>query len=245
MSTENLRSALVAAQATVNGMVFKAGANTAQNYRYVGHKEVIEHVREAMRSHGIVVVPTRLRFVQDLTYRTSRGEQHAWLWEQDFVVVHVASNEREAVTVQATTACNDKAAFVASTAADRTLLMRLMRLAGTSEENPEHDSHDEQQPNGQRQGGGQQRPAQGKPAQQQQRQPSADSGRVIQGLLEDLAKLRKSDRSTLASFYAYAREQLEVCAASEQQRTTVQKAFGQVCESNGLKPRDVISGRAA
>ena len=40
----------------------------------------------------------------------------------------------------------DKAAFVASTALDRTAILRIMQLAGSDEENPEHDSNEQDKP---------------------------------------------------------------------------------------------------
>jgi hypothetical protein len=139
---------------------------------------------------------------------------------------------------------NDKASFVASTAADRTLLMRLMRLAGTSDENPEHDSHDE----GHRQqsGGG---PVKAQPRAagnggQPRAQNTNEAGRVVQQLVEDLNKA-PADRETLANFYEYARSELAQAGATEQQKLVVQEAFGKRCASAGLKPREVISGRAA
>jgi hypothetical protein len=240
----SLRIALADAQARVKGLVYKAGANQAQRYSYVGHEDVIEHVRTVMIACGIIIVPTLLRFVQELSYRTKSGDNTAWLWEQTFQISHAYSDDTQTATVQVTTTTNDKASFIASTAADRTLLMRLMRLAGTSVENPEDDSHDE----GHRQQSG------GGPVKAQPRaagnggQPRAQNtnaaGRVVQQLVEDLNKA-PADRETLANFYEYARGELAQCGATEQQKIVVQEAFGKRCASAGLKPREVISGRAA
>lgn len=243
----NLRSALAAAQAEVKGLVYKAGANSEQRYRFVGHEDVIGHVREAMVKYGVVVVPTGLRFVQELKWPTAAKERVAWLWEQSFEILHAQSDERACATVQVTTMPNDKASFVASTAADRTLLMRLMRLAGTSEENPEDDSHDEdhhQQSGGQRPAQTQPRAANGGNAQRPQQQPSNGSGKVVEQLLTDLGKAT-GDRETLANYYEHARAELAQCGANEQQKKIVWDAFGGRCKSAGLEPRAVVSGRAA
>jgi hypothetical protein len=67
---------------------------------------------------------------------------------------------------------------------------------------------------------------------------------VVQQLVADLAKA-PADRETLANFYEYARAELAQCGASEQQRVVVQEAFGKRCAAGGLKPREVIAGRAA
>jgi hypothetical protein len=234
----NLRAALAAAQAEVRGLVYKAGANQEQRYRFVGHEDVIEHVRAAMVKHGVIVVPTGLRFVQELTWQTAKGTRIAWLWEQSFDVAHAHSEESRTATVQVTTMPNDKASFVASTAADRTLLMRLMRLAGTSEENPEDDSHDDDR----RRQQGQQEQRLG--AGLKDARPVYDAAKVVQGLMADLGRIA-TDRETLGRFYEYARGELAKCRADEQQKLLVQQEFGRRCAGAGLKPKDVIAGRAA
>ena len=246
-TTPNLRRALADAQALVKGLVYKAGANQEQRYRFVGHEDVIEHVRAVMVACGIVLMPTSLRFVQELAWTTAKGQRIAWLWEQTFTVAHAHSDETQMAVVQVTTMPNDKASFVASTAADRTLLMRLMRLAGTSEENPEDDSHDEgdrRQQSGGRPGLQSQHQRTGGSSGQQRAQNTNEAGRVVQQLVSDLQKA-PADRETLARFYEYARAELAQCGANEQQKTAVQEAFGKRCAAGGLKPRDVISGRAA
>jgi hypothetical protein len=67
---------------------------------------------------------------------------------------------------------------------------------------------------------------------------------VVQQLVADLNQA-PADRETLANFYEYARGELAQCGATEQQKLVVQEAFGKRCAAAGLKPREVISGRAA
>ena len=75
-------------------------------------------------------------------------------------------------------------------------------------------------------------------------QNTNEAGRIVQQLVEDLNKA-PADRETLANFYEYARSELAQAGATEQQKLVVQEAFGKRCASAGLKPREVISGRAA
>lgn len=245
LDAPNLRRALADAQSRCKGLVFKAGANQEQRYRFVGHEDVVEHVRTVMVACGIILIPASLRFVQELLWKTAKGERVAWLWEQTITVAHAHSDETMTAVVQVTTMPNDKASFVASTAADRTLLMRLMRLAGTSEENPEDDSHDE---NDRRQNGGGPAKAQprttGNAGGQQRAQNTNEAGRVVQGLVNDLSRA-SADRETLASFYEFARAELSQCSATDQQKKMVWDAFGERCKAANLNPRQVIAGRAA
>jgi hypothetical protein len=76
------------------------------------------------------------------------------------------------------------------------------------------------------------------------RDVTMDAGKLVQQLVADL-DAAAADRETLARFYEYARGELAQCGATEQQKTVVQEAFGKRCASAGLKPREVISGRAA
>jgi hypothetical protein len=118
-----------------------------------------------------------------------------------------------------------------------------MRLAGTSDENPEHDSHDQNRDDARQthtRANVQQRPQN----QRAQAQRSGESARVVQTLLAELAK-STADRETLARFYEHARSELALCHADEQQKLQVQQAFGQRCESGGIKPREVVTGRTA
>lgn len=232
MSTQhkNLREALSAAMAQFGGTVFKEGANKAQGYRYVGHEHVVEHVRKALVANGVVIVPTNLRFISEMPKWTTRsGEQTAWLWEQTFEICHAGSDECRTVTVQATTNANDKAAFVASTAADRTLLMRLMRLAGTSEENPEHDSHDDER------GGG--------PAKAATKSEPGVAKAVMETLHRELAA--QPDFDALALFHNHALTQMDKARVDEGPRQAFWAAWGKRCEALRLNPGKVAAAARA
>jgi len=71
-----------------------------------------------------------------------------------------------------------------------------------------------------------------------------DASKLVQQLVTDL-NAAPADRETLARFYEYARAELTQAGANEQQKVVVQEAFGKRCAVAGLKPREVISGRAA
>lgn len=109
-----------------------------QGYRYVGHADVVQATAIA-KKHGIIVgAATATRLVA--TLELNKG--HCWLWEVTIPVYEATSGHAEIFVIGATTQRNDKAAFVASTAADRTLRLRLFGLGGGDAEDPEHPVHD-------------------------------------------------------------------------------------------------------
>ena len=141
-----LFAALVAARQEVRATVFKAGRNESQRFAYVGHEHVlVSGAREALLKHGLALVQTCVEHAGEATYRTSKGEAIAWRWRGAFVLAHV-SGETLSLVFEATTQAGDKASYVASTALDRTAHLRVLELAGSSEEDPEDDSHDAQPP---------------------------------------------------------------------------------------------------
>jgi hypothetical protein len=137
-----LVKALVKARMACKPTVHKSAKNSAQNYSYVGHEQVlVSGARESLLAHGLVLVEKAVMFVGELPYRTKAGEQMCWRWRGVFELVHESGDSRE-YEFEATTGTNDKAAFVASTALDRTAHLRICCIAGSAEEDPEHDSHD-------------------------------------------------------------------------------------------------------
>lgn len=136
-----LTKALVAAKKMVSPTVYKAGRNEAQRYAYVGHEHVVSHARAAMIANGLSLEQVSVSFDRELTYQTRNGAQVSWLWIGEYALHHTSGESRSYRCV-ATTAANDKAGYVASTALDRTIMLRLMALAGSLEEDPEHDSHE-------------------------------------------------------------------------------------------------------
>lgn len=141
------RSALVAAQSAVkhDGIVHKDGWNTHGRYNYVGHEQVMASCRAALLQAGLAVeASTGMAGPAVLEIPRADKTVLVWSWTVDIPVSHSAGH-RETYRVVVTTQANDKAAFVASTSADRTLRMRLCGLAG-SEEDPENDSQDRSPP---------------------------------------------------------------------------------------------------
>lgn len=133
-----LAKALASARAVMRGTVYKGGANQHQKYAYVGHEHVLTSgAREAMHEHGLSLVQTGVDFVGEVP----AGKASALLWRGAFKLIHT-SGESLDLSYMATTQPNDKAAFVASTALDRTAFLRVLALAGSSDEDPEHDEHD-------------------------------------------------------------------------------------------------------
>ena len=126
----------------VAGLVAKGGKNTAQNYAFVGHAHVLEHCRFSLLANGIVIGAPRLSVLQPPYEYPAKGGNRALLVFSFTIPVFFKSGHVEEFDICATVQPNDKAAFVASTAADRTLRLRLCGLGGGDAEDPEHDTHD-------------------------------------------------------------------------------------------------------
>lgn len=139
-----LAAALLAARKACSPTVHKAGANQAQGYKYVGHEHVlVGGARNALLEHDLVLLLESYELVGAESYaKTPNGEKLVWRWRGRFLLLHSGSGEQLSLSYEATTVTNDKAGFVASTALDRTAHMRVLELAGSDEENPEHDSHE-------------------------------------------------------------------------------------------------------
>ena len=133
-----LAKALATARGVMRGTVHKGGTNQHQRYPYVGHEHVmVSGAREALHGNGLSLVQTGVEYVGEVP----GGKVQALLWRGTFRLLH-ASGESLDLSYLATTQANDKAAFVASTSLDRTAFLRVLALAGSSEEDPEHDEHD-------------------------------------------------------------------------------------------------------
>lgn len=126
-----LNMALVHARLELTGIIYKGGQNTAQRYNYVGHEQVLMVVRSILLKHGLLFLPTHVKYVAKLDH----GEKSpVLLWEGMFELTHIESGEMRVFTCMASTILNDKGAFVASTSLERVALLRLMALAGSSDE---------------------------------------------------------------------------------------------------------------
>jgi hypothetical protein len=138
MSTGELTKALAAARSAMKGTVYKGGTNQHQRYPYVGHEHVMTSgAREALSEQGLALVQTGVEYVGEVP----GGKVQVLLWRGSFRLLHT-SGESLDLSLLATTQANDKSAFVASTSLDRTAFLRVLALAGSAEEDPEHDVHD-------------------------------------------------------------------------------------------------------
>lgn len=136
-----LAKALTKARAALRGTVFKGGTNTHNKYPYVGHEHVMTSgAREALQENDLSLVQTGVEFVGDVP----GGKSQVLLWKGTFKLLH-ASGESLDLTFLATTQGGDKAAFIASTGLDRTAWLRVLALAGSSEDDPDHDENNRHQ----------------------------------------------------------------------------------------------------
>ena len=135
-------TAINKAQSEMNSTVHKSEKNSFSNYSYVGHEQVISHCQKALIDNGLIVEPSiKTDGPVPLEYKSRNGNQLVWSWSFTISVSHIKGHTKDYI-VPVTTQANDKSAFVASTSADRTLRLRLCGLAGSNEEDPEHNSHD-------------------------------------------------------------------------------------------------------
>jgi hypothetical protein len=240
-----LHAALHAAVCALLGYVAKDGFNQDQRYRFAGHEAVNATTREALLAHHLTLVPRALRHLAELRFAGGRGEQVIWVWEQDFELVHTPSGELLTISQQVTTRAGEKAAAIASTAADRIVLLRLLRLSTvTEEEEPQREErpaparaqHRETRP-----GASQARKA-APAAQVPQGDPQATprGERVVTQLADELTRLVR-DRDTLAKFWERARERLAQAQASRGQVQRAKEAFGAKCRALGFDPNDVTA----
>jgi hypothetical protein len=140
--TNALMTALLAARKRVPARVHKAGRNESQKYADAGHEHVlVGGARDALLEHDLVLLLESYEMVGADSYKTAGGDKQCWRWRGRFLLLHT-SGEQLSLSYEATTVPNDKASFVASTALDRTAHMRVLELAGSDEENPEHDSNE-------------------------------------------------------------------------------------------------------
>lgn len=142
MSDAELIKALVKARMACKAVIRKEGRNQAQGYAYVGHEHVLTSgAREALLTNGLVLVESGVHYVGEMHYATKNGQQTCWRWKGEFLLLHEAGGVLK-FEFEATTGTNDKTGFVASTALDRTALLRICQLAGSAHEDPEHDSNE-------------------------------------------------------------------------------------------------------
>lgn len=134
-----LAAALCAARAEMRGTVYKGGFNSQNKYPYVGHEDVITSgAREALTKHGLALVQTEVAPAGE-----TRGFKDATvlLWRGTYQLLHT-SGESLTITIHGTTHPGDKSGYQASTMIDRTVYLRLLALAGSADEDTDHDEAD-------------------------------------------------------------------------------------------------------
>lgn len=142
-------SAIASVQLEVSGLLAKRNRNAAQGYDYVGHADVLEATAQVCPKHNVVVMaPEHTQGPHEMTVKRRNGESVMYVWGFTIGVAEATSGHIQRFHIVATTQANDKCAFVASTAADRTLRLRLFGLGGGAKEDPEHNVHDKDDPFG-------------------------------------------------------------------------------------------------
>lgn len=126
----SLAAALMLARGELKGRVFKGGNNSAQGYRYVGHEQTLMACRDVLLDNDLLFEQVDVSFVQNL----EKEKGSVWLWRAKFDLEHWPTNQRRGYVHVGTTIANDKAAYVASTSIERVALLRLLHLAGSSDD---------------------------------------------------------------------------------------------------------------
>lgn len=128
-----LVKALAQARLATPWFVSKGGFNQHSRYSFVGHPDVMAHDgRRVLAEHGLVLLQTLVRYAGEAP--GTKATTH--LWDGEYLLAH-ESGESLTLRLQATTQANDKTAFVASTALDRTIHLRVLNLAGSDDEDPD------------------------------------------------------------------------------------------------------------
>lgn len=226
--------ALIAARKAVKGTLYKAGAKTegqGGTYKYVGHEHVVEHVRDAMLNNNLVLLQTVLHYESSEATKQSS----VYRWRAEFSLMHVAGASLS-FSFQGLTAMSDKASFIASTALDRTALLRIMGVAGTSDEDPEHNSNNREVSQQTSQARVQQMAAKrdDKQAALQQRKG------VITDMISQLPKLDKYDGLVEWAAYLVAGSK-ELCGMRRAEKLPAWNAYGLRCEALGIDPSDTVN----
>lgn len=69
-----------------------------------------------------------------------------------------------------------------------------------------------------------------------------EAAKLVEGLVNDAAKVPVE---RLLEFYEHATNELKLAGATDQQKIMVSSAFGERCKALGVKPKDVVAGKAA
>ena len=130
-----LARALCAARLDLKATVHRGGFNKHNGYHYVGHEDVLTSgARESLARNELALLQTGI----DLVGEVPGGKTTILLWRGKYKLLHV-SGEQLDIEVAGTTQHNDKCAYQASTMLDRTVYLRLLALAGSSDEDTDFD----------------------------------------------------------------------------------------------------------
>lgn len=136
---KNVGVALLEARKSVAATVQKKGEKTeggGGRYNYVGHEHVVLHCRRALHDNGLTFTQVSCVMLVDPVR-----------WCANFVLEHAGSFTDKAYgPFECTLPANGKEAFIASTALDRTAMLRIMGIAGSAEEDPEHNVNNRNEP---------------------------------------------------------------------------------------------------
>ena len=186
-----LAKALASARAAAPWYVHKAGYNQHQRYAYAGHPDVMAHEgRRALSEFGLALVQVGVEMAGEI----QGAKFPILLWRGRYLLIH-ESGEELPIEVMATTQVNDKVAFVASTSLDRTAWLRVLALAGSDDEDPEHTGDLRQDPD---------------PRAQQAAQHAAARDQPAPIRSEVVALLKRLDTATAESFEAVRADALLV-----------------------------------
>lgn len=235
-SASPLTKALVSARKAVTGTVKKDGrfeGGRGGSYSYVGHEQVVQHARQALLDNGLSLTQVGVEFLGSVSWPKADGrEQTVLRWRGLFELSHESGASRQSF-FDCLTLGSDKAGFVASTALDRTALLRTLQLAGTDEDDPEHNSNNP--------------PAQQQAPAENKANAARDDAKLAAAQREQYARQLREAIDVLASLEAPAELMdwgvaLLEHEADKDAKLTAWGAWGKRSKELGLDPADLKVG---
>jgi hypothetical protein len=228
----SLREALNAVATELSPFVERIGRNTDSGYdNGVSHPVVLEHCRDVLLRHGVVVIPLDLTF-ERMVQMGPDGRDSVFMWRHTFKVAHTLTKDKESIKLDIASPPTQSASAHASTVADKLLMLRLCRLASKTEPRTERepgfdvDEHGEvRQPGNARRGD--------------------NKATLIQQLVAALSlDVRKvpAEREALIKFWRRASGELGrfyVIANNDLRAEPLRTAFDSRCRDAGLVPKEV------
>jgi hypothetical protein len=221
--TPKLDAALLAAIKSLAGTSLRESANEA-GHRFVTYAQVLAIASPALQAQGLELKLGALAIVGERKWMARDGEHTVWVWEQACSLFHAPSGESHFMSVQVTAPPHDWGADPPSRAAERLMLVRLLRLAVDDREPTA--AGDGVDPHAQR-------------TAPTERELAA--GKLVSQLTRDLNVLKPLTTETLGMFWADAQKRLRDYQASSAHHSVVTKAFRNACESAGLDHQKVAA----